>query len=106
MGLTDHLPHPKNCFCNIPMNLLRKWYLKRYLECIPTLELLEIAECDSDKEAICAVAMFDITEEIMLDLMGDINLPEHHIVHCRADVRTELEQLITAERSRVRHLSQ
>ncbi len=91
MKLTDHFPHPKNCFCNIPIELLRKWYVKRYVDDIPTLELMEIAESDSDKEAICAIATFDIDEEDMLEMMGDINMPEHHIIHCRAKVKEELE---------------
>ena len=91
MNLTDHLPHPKNCFCNIPMDLLRKWFVKRYQEDIPTLELMEMAETESDKEAICAIATFDIDEDSMLEMMGDTNLPEHHIIHCRAKVQRELE---------------
>jgi len=92
MKLTAHLPHPKHCFCNIPMGLLIKWFIKRHIEAIPTVELLEIADSDADKEAICAVAMFDIDEDSMLELMGDVHLPEHHIVHCRAKVQEELKQ--------------
>ena len=90
MKLTAHLPHPKHCFCNIPLELLRKWYIKRYVEAVPTMELLEMAERESDKEAICAVAMFDLDEDSMLEVMGDVSLPDHHIVHCRANVLQEL----------------
>ncbi len=93
MKLTAHLPHPKHCFCNIPMDLLRKWFVQRHIEAIPTVELLEMAGNDADREAICAVAMFDIDQESMLKMMGDISLPEHHIVHCRARVQQELEQV-------------
>jgi hypothetical protein len=90
MKLTAHLPHPKHCFCNIPIELLRKWYVKRHVEAIPTVELLEMAESEADKEAVCAVAMFDLDEDSMLEVMGDVNLPEHHIVHCRAEVQKQL----------------
>ncbi len=89
--LTEHLPHPKHCFCNIPMQLLRKWYIKRYVEDIPTLELMEMADTRLDKEAICAVASFDLDEKSLLQMMGDINLPEHHIIHCREKLQRELE---------------
>ncbi len=96
MKLTAHLPHPKHCYCNISMELLRKWFVKRHIEAIPTVELLEMVDNYADKEAICAVATFDIDEESMLEMMGDINLPEHHIVHCRAKVQQELEQELSS----------
>lgn len=89
--LTDHLPHPKHCFCNIPMELLRKWYKKRHVEGIPTLELMEMADSQADKEAICAIATFDIDEESLQEIMGDSNQPEHHIIHCKEKVLRELE---------------
>ncbi len=91
MDLTDHLPHPKHCFCKIPMDLLQKWFVKRYIEGIPTIELMDLSASEADKEAICAVAMFDIDEKSMLEIMGDVNPPEHHIVHCRAKAQRELE---------------
>jgi len=94
MGLTDHLLHPKNCFCSISKDLLKKWFVKRYVEGIPTLELMNLADTESDKEAICVIAMFDLDEELMLEMMGDVNKPEHHIVHCRADVKSQLVHLL------------
>jgi hypothetical protein len=89
--LSDHLPHPKHCYCSIPMDLLRKWYIKRYIDGIPTLRLMEMADTQKDKEAICAVASFDLDEESLLQMMGDTNRPQHHIIHCREKVRHELE---------------
>lgn len=91
MKYSAHMPHPKHCFCNISMDLLRKWFIKRHVEAIPTVQLLETAESEADKEAICAVAMFDIDRDSMLKIMGDVKLPDNHIVHCSAKVQQELE---------------
>ncbi|MCP3670422.1 MAG: hypothetical protein GY814_08300 [Gammaproteobacteria bacterium] len=73
------------------MDLLRKWFVQRHMEGIPTVELLEKADNDADKEAICAVAMFDIDQASMLEIMGDVTLTDNHIVHCRDRVQQEVE---------------
>ena len=91
MKSTAHIPHPKHCFCNISMDLLRKWFIRRHVEGVPTVQLLEMAESKVDKEAICAVAMFDIDKDSMLKIMANLNLPDNHIVRCSATVLRGLE---------------
>ncbi len=78
-----YLSHPKKCFCQIPKSTLNKWVIERYIKNKPTLELLESATTVADKEAISAVALLDADDETLLDMMGDVNLSDHHILHCR-----------------------
>ncbi len=92
MNLTDHLCHPQNCFCHIQIEKLEKWFNKHYVEGISTLELLDSTTDASEKEAICVIAMFELDEESMLEMMGNVNLPEHHIIHCREYFKKELER--------------
>ena len=92
MNLTDHLPHPQHCFCNIKIEELEKWFIKHYVDGISTLELLGSTTDANEKEAICVIAMFELDEKAMLKMMGDVNLPEHHIIHCRDYFKKELER--------------
>ena len=79
--------HPHHCFCEIPADVLRPWVEKRYGEHIPTVELIQSTDDARQKEIISIVALLDVDEESMLQLMGDVNKPEHHIIHCRENVK-------------------
>jgi hypothetical protein len=79
--------HPHHCFCQVSEEELRYWAAKRYLENIPTLELLDTTDDPHEREVISIVSLLDVDEGTMLVLMGDVNLPEHHIVHCREHVK-------------------
>lgn len=91
------LKHSKHCFCQIPMVDLEKWFNKRYQQGVPTLELLAEAGNAYEREVIAIVAMFELDDESVLQLMGDVNLPEHHILHCREYFRDALQQCLTQE---------
>jgi hypothetical protein len=96
MNLVDHLLHPQHCFCNIGIENLEKWFTKHYVDGVSTLELLDSTTDASEKEAICVVAMFELGEESMLEMMGDVNMPEHHIIHCREHFKKELEERLNS----------
>jgi hypothetical protein len=91
MTKTDHLLHPTHCFCQIPESELRPWAIKRYKERHSTLELICSTDDPHEKEIISIVAMLDVDDETLLELMGDVDLPEHHILHCRESVKRMLE---------------
>ncbi len=88
-GKTDQI-HPQHCFCEIPDAELAPWVQKRYGENIPTVKLLHSTDDPSQKEIISIVALLDVDEESMLKLMGDVDKPEHHIIHCREHVKRML----------------
>ena len=89
--------HSKHCFCQIPLADLEKWFNKRYQQGVPTLELLAQARNAYDREVIAIVAMFELDDESVLQLMGDVNLPEHHILHCREHFRDTWQQWLGQE---------
>lgn len=91
MSLPDHLPHPKHCFCHIPGKELQKWAFQRYKENISTVDLLASTDDPREKEIISAVALLDVDDATLLKMMGDVNLPEHHILHCREKVRVMIK---------------
>ena len=87
----DHPYHPKHCFCQVPQEDLKKWVIKRYKEGYSTLELLKQANDPHEQEIICIVCLLDVDDKTLLNMMGDVNLPEHHILHCRDNVRVIVE---------------
>jgi hypothetical protein len=86
----EHLRHPKNCFCQISSEELLFWARKRYVENVPTLDLLNSVHDARRKEIISIVALLDADDESLLEMMGDINLPDHHILHCREELKKML----------------
>jgi len=96
MNIAAHPTHPQHCFCHIEIDKLEKWFVKHYVENVSTLELLNSTTDPNEKEAICVVAMFELDEKSMLEMMGDVNLPEHHIIHCREHFKKELEWRINS----------
>ena len=93
MSLVDHLKHPTHCFCQIPFHELEKWFRKHYEEGYSTQELLASTDDAQEKEVICIVSMFELDDDSVIRIMGDVNLPEHHILHCREHFREKLQQL-------------
>ena len=79
--------HPHRCFCQVSEEELRYWTAKRYVENIPALKLLASTDDPHEQEVISIVSLLDIDEGTMMALMSDVNLPEHHIIHCRERVK-------------------
>jgi hypothetical protein len=83
MSKLDHLPRPSKCFCQLDLDLLKKWSTQRYVQNRSTIELLSEAGDKKDREAISVVALLDVDDEQLLEMMGDVNRSDHHILHCR-----------------------
>ena len=93
MALTPHSSHPHHCFCQVDFDLLTACFYKRYVQGISTLTLMELAASKEEKEIVCIVATFDVGEDKLFEMMGDVNLPDHHILHCREAFREKIERL-------------
>ena len=89
--MSEEHTHPSHCFCQVPQEELQTWATRRFKEHHSTLELLKSTDDPHEKEVISIVALLDVDEETMLQMMGNVDKPEHHIVHCRANVKELLE---------------
>lgn len=92
MSVTRTRYHSNHCFCQVPLDELEKWFDKHYQQGVPTLDLLASAANAHEREVISIVAMFELDDASVLKLMGDVSLPEHHILHCREYFREKLQQ--------------
>lgn len=88
-----HFPHPTKCYCQIPIETLRKWIIERYIKNRTTIDLLGSVSDTLAKEAITAVALIDTDDDTLLEMMGDVDLPDHHILHCREQVKKLINEL-------------
>ena len=88
--MKPELIRPRHCFCQVPDKELLPWVEKRYRQQIPTVDLIHSTNDPHEKEIISIVALLDVDDESLLEMMGHIEKPEHHILHCRENVKRML----------------
>jgi len=59
-SIYDQLVHPKQCFCHVPKEELKKWAVKRYCDHSSTMELLASTRDPHEKEIISIIALLDV----------------------------------------------
>lgn len=79
----NHVVHPSKCYCQIAPALIRKWVIERYIEHRNTIDLLASVTDVEDREAISAVALIDVEEGVLLQMMSELEFSDHHILDCR-----------------------
>lgn len=89
----SHEIHPEHCFCQVPKEDLLYWAKKRYQENILTVDLLNTTEDQHEREVISIVACLDVEEATFLKIFERVNLPDHHILHCREQVKKMMTEL-------------
>lgn len=90
MNVHEDLTKPTHCFCQIPKKDLQHWFHKRYNEHHSTIYLLSHTDDPYEKEVISIVALLDLDDKIVTEMMGDVNKPEHHVLHCRKEIQSML----------------
>ena len=81
---------PSHCFCEIPDDEMRPWVEKKFRDHQTTVELINSTDDAHQREIISIVGLFDVDEETMLEMMGGVDKPTHHIIHCREQVKQML----------------
>ncbi len=81
---------PTHCFCQVPDEEMRPWVEKRYVDHVPTMELLKSTDNAHDKEVISMVSMLDVDDDTLLGVMSDVDMPGDHILDCRETTRRKL----------------
>jgi len=71
------------CFCELPVDELRVWAERKYCQGMTTQTLMAQAQTEHERELVAIVALFDVPEDQLSELMGNVNMPEYHIMHCR-----------------------
>jgi|GEM_PF-1138921 len=92
---------PHICYCQIPEDKLREFAKLRFIDNIPTEELMERLIDLKDRESLAAVALLDITPEDLAKVVPDNPALLMHLYDCRYHVKAILEEagIIVAEQS-------
>jgi len=86
-------PKPR-CFCKIPITDLEKWAHEKYVQGKNTLQLLDEAENDYDKELITIIAMLDVQEDSLDAMLGHQTKDTCNLDACRNTVREWLLKIL------------
>jgi hypothetical protein len=81
---------PTHCFCEVPDEEMRPWVQKRYVDHVPTMDLLQSTDDPHEKEVISIVSMLDVDDDTLLGVMCEVDKPDPHILACRENVRRML----------------
>jgi hypothetical protein len=88
---------PRHCFCQLPMRALRRWARKRYIEHVPTIELLAEARGPRQQEVVGIVALLDVPDEEVVRLMGPLGRPGCRVLECRDAVKRWLTTMLETD---------
>ncbi len=86
----EELLRPTHCFCQIPDDELRAWVSKRYHQNCSTMELMQSTEDPHERELISIVAMLDVPDEVLLEVMCNAGMSDEHLIHCRSKAKAML----------------
>jgi hypothetical protein len=86
-----------SCYCHVPMHELERWARRRYIEGVPTLELLRTAPRPRDRAVIAMVALLDVPDEEARRILRPRATPRCNVLQCREHVMQWLAaMLVTA----------
>lgn len=80
------------CFCQIPVEKLTQLVRMRFIEGVPTQELMKRMESAKDREYLATVALLDVKEDVLEEVVQaeDPSLMTH-LLSCRAMAMEILE---------------
>lgn len=80
------------CFGNYDFNHIAKIAKKRYVDGHSTINLLEQAQSDTEREEVALVCMLDIEDKMVLDIQLDCRYAKDcKVTNCREKLRNLIE---------------
>ena len=93
-GSAGQLPVPRRCFCRVAIGDLRRWARKKYIEQVPTMELLAMAKNPRQKQAVSIVALLDLSDDVVIRMLTPLAKPGCRILACRDHVKQWLRGML------------
>lgn len=93
-GSLSQFPVPQRCFCRVAIGDLRRWARKKYVEQVPTMELLAMAKNPRQKQAVSIVALLDLPDDVVIRMLTPLAKPGCRILACRDHVKRWLRDML------------
>lgn len=80
------------CYCHIPLKKLVQLVRLRYVQGVPTEELMKSMKTKEEKEYLTAVALLDVKQRDLVQMV-EIESPSQlkHLLDCRSHTKEILE---------------
>ena len=89
---------PELCFCEYDIDELIHVGHKRYVENIPTVELMKNALSEKEKDEICVISMLDVDDDKLEKLRGDRVVDQKcNVISCRRLLRKQIKRKLGIE---------
>jgi len=96
--LQEHVTTGIKCsLCTIPIDEIGVWAEKRFIDEIPTIELLKQARNDRDREIITVVGMLDVDDAKLHTMLEAAKESDCNIFACRQQLKTWLQKRINGD---------
>lgn len=81
------------CYCDIPREKLAELVQLRFIQHIPTADLMRRAKTHEDREEIAVVALLDVPKEELVKILALENpLKMPHWLECHKSIRQQLAE--------------
>ena len=89
---------PAFCFCKYDIDELIHIGRKKYLEKIPTVELMKEATSRKEKDEVCVISMLDIDDEKLEEVMANkVTDKKCNVISCRQMLREQIKKKLGIE---------
>ncbi|MBE9536993.1 MAG: hypothetical protein IMF07_07400 [Proteobacteria bacterium] len=86
---------PKGCFCKYSINKLADVARGKFVEHRSTIDLMESAKSETEKDEVAIVSLFDVDDETLVELMKNKLEDERcSVVSCRKMLKRQIEGMI------------
>ncbi len=84
---------PEGCFCDYDMDELVAVARKRFVEKVPTVDLMESSQSLKEKDEICIVSLLDVDDEKLEALMKESLIDEKcDVISCRRLLKKQISR--------------
>lgn len=87
------------CFCQIPVEKLVSLVRMRFVEGIPTQELMKKMESKKDREYLATVSLLDVRKDLLLQV---VEAEDHSLLGHLLSCRERAKEILAAQQIRVK----
>ena len=89
---------PEGCFCDYDIDELIEVARKRYVDKVPTVDLMQRSGSPKEKDEVCIVSMLDVDDEKLAELVKKSLIDEKcDVISCRRFLKKQISRKLGVE---------